>query len=221
MIEQEAFNYFVLCTPRDTVPRRYIRDAGTRWYEHFVAAAIRRQADESSDTHSLASVMDQMAKNPEYALDWVGGPIDMTKLKEDRKQLVNVSKKAVTLASREVAHATRRGIEPSERPSIDEMHECVASLEWLVTQYTGLLSGVQLRREYGGLKQLIPWFLAGERFEEMEPTHKTLSSYFGLPGHGQTPDDVLADQANKTDALSDNIRYSLMQTMKPTTEEQP
>jgi hypothetical protein len=56
-----------------------------RWYGAFVAMAIRRQADEAADVHSLARVLHEMAANPTLALDYGGAPIDLLELRGYRK----------------------------------------------------------------------------------------------------------------------------------------
>lgn len=179
LVERDAYAYFVKCTRTDTPQGTYILTAGSRWYEHFVAASIRRQVDLSDDSHSLLRILNEIAAHGYHALDYVGAAIDLKMVREDRRQLIAAFNNAVLLANREIAHATKIGINQSERPSIDEMHSCAKVFESIATRYSAILSGAALIKtdEAGGY---IPAYLAGTRFEDMEPTPGSIWNYFGL-----------------------------------------
>lgn len=105
-----------------------------------------------------------MAARPAYALDYVGKPIPMGELKGYRREIISISRKAVDFANWEVAHATKRGVAVTERPSFDQFHRCVETFESIVARYSGhLLGATLLKQDAPG--QYIPVFLAGERFE--------------------------------------------------------
>jgi hypothetical protein len=180
LIERDNFDYLLLNMDPNTVMGDIIRSAGARWYEHFIAAAIRRETDESKDSHSALRVLREMASNGTQALTFNGNPIDLKTLRKDKKRLERLSARAKFLADKEVTHATMVGVEPNERPSIEEMHECGVEFHEVVAKYTLMLCGVTLLKALPG-QGVRTYYIAGTRFEPMGPTRETVGAYFGVP----------------------------------------
>lgn len=146
-----------------------------RWYGAFVAMAIRRQADEAADVHSLAHVLHEMAAHPTDALDFGGAPIDLLELRSYRKALESVSKAVVELADKEVAHAAKHG--PAMRPTFAEINASITTFESIVTRYSGYLVGAcLLKQDASGA--FIPVWLPGPRFEQITPA--TVGEFFKM-----------------------------------------
>ncbi len=179
-VERDNFAYFEQVTRSDTDGGRLIKTAGRRWYEHYVAAAIRRQTDPATDSHSLLRVLDEMAAKPEDALDFGGAPIDRFEIKKYRREIATLSRKVVHFANREVAHATKLGVDPKDRPTFEDLHSCVEAFESIVARYSGYLIGATLLKQ-DAPGQYIPVFLAGKRFETIAPVSAAeVFAFFGL-----------------------------------------
>ncbi len=102
--------------------------------------AIRREVDESADVNSLSNVLNSMSKSG-AALDFDGKPIALQILKADRSTLKILSQKIKHVADKEIAHATSTVLAQTERPTFEELFECIDAFESIAIKYRALLTG--------------------------------------------------------------------------------
>ncbi len=157
----------VLRAPR--VLERLAEDAdGQRsvlqWYGAYLVTAIRRQQDTGPNSRSLAATLLDMANHSSAARSCFGEYIDVHALREDRRTLQHVSAEIARFATHAFAHATEIRVEPL---SFDMVHHAADAFRSIVQKYSALLFGVTLM-DRG--EELVPTWLAGERFEPMHPT---------------------------------------------------
>jgi chromosome segregation ATPase len=150
-LRQQRHRFQELAAIADRTPEMkgyFILDV-TRWWAVFAAMAVRREMDLDSDVESLAIVLRDMSRVNGDIPDCMGQPVDRTQLREHRNELRTLSRRIVELASKEIAHVTS-GIEQDQRPTFNELFQCIDGLESIAVRYNAMLSGTgQLTRDDG------------------------------------------------------------------------
>lgn len=142
-LRQQKYNYQQLAHVADNNEQLkgfYILDI-SRWFAAFAAMAIRRECDDAADCHSLLLVLTELAKARPPVLDCLNNPVDLSELRRDRKQLIESSRKIHHIADKEIAHATISGAQNHQRPTYEELYDCIDFFESTSIKYRTLLSG--------------------------------------------------------------------------------